>query len=69
MTASFFRELLRKAALAALEAGRDGVGRDDVLAALEELLGDTAALTRVLLGSGPQGSGEPHAWLRQQALE
>ncbi|HEY8406666.1 MAG TPA: AAA family ATPase [Gaiellaceae bacterium] len=69
MTASFFRELLRKASLAALEAGRDRVGRDDVVAALEELLADTSALTRVLLGSEAPRSGEPHAWLRQQALE
>jgi AAA+ superfamily predicted ATPase len=69
MTASFFRELLRKASLAALEAGKDSVGRDDVLAALEELLGETSALTRVLLGSEAPRSGDPHAWLRQQALE
>jgi len=40
-----------------------------VLAALEELLGDTFALTRVLLGSEAPQSGEPHAWLRQQAVE
>jgi hypothetical protein len=65
MTASFFRELLRKASLAALEAGHDRVGRDDVIAALGELLADTAALTRVLLGSEAPRSGEPHAWLRQ----
>jgi hypothetical protein len=67
MTASFFRELLRKASLAALEAGRDRVGRDDVLAALEELLGETAALTRVLLGSEASRRGDPHGWLRQAA--
>lgn len=64
MTASFFRELLRKASLAALEAGQDRV---DVLAALDELLGERSALTRVLLGSEAPQSGEPHAWLRGQA--
>ena len=69
MTASFFRELLRKASLAALEAGRERVGRDDVLAALEELLGDASALTRVLLGGEAPQSGEPHAWLRAQTPE
>lgn len=65
MTASFFKELLRKAALAAAEAGRDGVGEGDVTAALDELLEERAALTRVLLGSGPAGqaSPSPHAWL------
>jgi hypothetical protein len=67
MTASFFRELLRKASLAALEVGRDSIGRDDLVAALEELLAETSALTRVLLGSEAPRSGEPHAWLRQQA--
>jgi hypothetical protein len=69
MTASFFRELLRKASLAALEAGGDVVGRADVLAALDELLSDNAALTRVLLGSEAPQAGEPHAWLRVQTLE
>jgi ATPase family protein associated with various cellular activities (AAA) len=69
MTASFFRELLRKASLAALEAGHDRVGREDVVAALEELLAETSALTRVLLGSEAPRSGEPHAWLRQQMVE
>src|SRR5215203_1872544 len=52
MTASFFRELLRKAALRSAEAGRDAVTRADLDAALDELLHQSAALTRVLLGSG-----------------
>jgi cell division protease FtsH len=66
MTASFFKELLRKAALSAAEAGREQVGEGDVSAALDELLEERAALTRVLLGSGPPGTGaapSPHAWL------
>jgi hypothetical protein len=65
MTASFFNELLRKAALGAAEAGHD-VTRADVTAALGELLEERAALTRVLLGSGRPGwsaSPSPHAWL------
>jgi ATPase family protein associated with various cellular activities (AAA) len=69
MTASFFRELLRKAALAAVESGRDRVERDDVLAALEELLAERSTLTRVLLGSEAPQPGAPHAWLQPQAVE
>jgi ATP-dependent 26S proteasome regulatory subunit len=66
-TASFFRELLRKAAVAALEAGRERVGGEDLTAALDELLEETAKMTRVLLGSEAPGDGpgpQPHDWLR-----
>jgi cell division protease FtsH len=68
MTASFFKELLRKAALQALEDGRESVRSSDVDAALDELLADTSALTRVLLGSEAPGITEatapsPHAWM------
>ena len=52
VTASFVKELLRKAALVALEDGREHVADADVAAALDELLGEGAALTRILLGSG-----------------
>jgi ATP-dependent 26S proteasome regulatory subunit len=67
MTASFFKELLRKAAIAAVYAGRTAVTDADLDGALTELLDDTAALTRVLLGSGPPGSTDvpsPHAWMQ-----
>jgi ATP-dependent 26S proteasome regulatory subunit len=66
-TASFFRELLRKATVAALEAGHQQVGADDINAALDELLHETASLTRVLLGSEAPGDGPtpgPHDWLQ-----
>jgi hypothetical protein len=66
VTASFFRELLRKAALTAVDAGRTEVVGDDLAHALDELLDERAALTRVLLGSGgpePQAAPDPHAWL------
>jgi ATP-dependent 26S proteasome regulatory subunit len=69
-TASFFRELLRKAAVAAMEAGRTGISADDLNAALEELLHETASLTRVLLGSEAPGDGSaptPHDWLQGMA--
>jgi energy-coupling factor transporter ATP-binding protein EcfA2 len=69
-TASFFRELLRKAALGALEAQREQVGAEDIDAALDELLHETASLTRVLLGSEPPGGGQaptPHGWLEGMA--
>jgi hypothetical protein len=64
--ASFVKELLRKAALAAAEAGRTTVTDADVAAVLDELLAETSALTRVLLGAGEPGRAaapEPHAWL------
>ena len=66
MTASFFKELLRKAALASVAAGRPSVSSADLEGALDELLHETAALTRVLLGSGEPGSTAaptPHGWL------
>jgi hypothetical protein len=65
--ASFIKELLRKAALAAAEAGRTHVTDADVNAVLDELLHETSALTRVLLGAERPGSGaapDPHAWLQ-----
>ncbi len=69
-TASFFRELLRKAALGAVEAGRERVTAEDLDGALEELLHETAALTRVLLGSEAPGEGpvpKPHDWMQGMA--
>ena len=71
MTASFFRELLRKATLAAVEAGHTTVTAADLDTALDELLHETAALTRVLLGSGTGGATavpRPHAWLAAPAI-
>jgi DNA polymerase III delta prime subunit len=51
VTASFAKELLRRAVLFGAEAGHD-VRDEDVRAALEELLSDAESLTRSLLGSG-----------------
>jgi hypothetical protein len=51
MTASFFKELLRAAAPTAAEDGRAWVTDADVAAALDDLLSQGAALTRVLLGA------------------
>ncbi len=59
VTASFVKELLRKAALVALEDGREHVTDADVSAALDELLSEGAALTRVLLGSGGEDQPRP----------
>jgi hypothetical protein len=59
VTASFVKELLRKSALVALEAGREHVTDADVSAALDELLSEGAALTRVLLGSGGDDQPRP----------
>ena len=52
VTASFAKELLRRAVLVAAVEDRP-VGDDDLAAALEELLSDAEVLTRSLLGSGP----------------
>ena len=51
VTASFIKELLRKAALTAAEAGRANVTDADVAHALDELFAHTGALTRALLGA------------------
>jgi hypothetical protein len=69
VTASFVKEVLRKATLRAAEGGRRTVTSGDVEAVLDELLSDTAALTRVLLGGGSRGdaAADPHAWLRPLA--
>lgn len=65
VTASCLKELLRKAALGAAEAGHSAVGGDDLEAALDELLHETAALTRVILGGGRrEGSPRAHEWSR-----
>lgn len=64
--ASFIKELLRKAALAAAEGGRTTVSDQDVAAVLDELLAETSALTRVLLGAGQPGelaAPDPHGWM------
>lgn len=70
-TASFFKELVRKASLAALEAGRDSVSDTDFSSALDELLSDTAALTRALLGHADQqerpGTGSSREWLERMS--
>ena len=66
VTASFFKELLRSAALETVAAGRSAIEDHDLDAALDELLDERSALTRVLLGSAPPGeaaSPSPHAWL------
>jgi ATP-dependent 26S proteasome regulatory subunit len=71
MTASFFKELLRKATLASVSDGRDEVTVTDLESALDELLDETSALTRVLLGAGGSGTAaapSPHDWMQSPAL-
>jgi hypothetical protein len=68
VTASFVKELLRKAALTAVGRGRGTVTDDDMRSALDDLLHSTSAMTRVLLGvpradgAGPAHSSG-HEWL------
>lgn len=62
-TASYAKELVRRAVLIAAMAGREPCD-DDLAAATAELQSDSAALTRALLGSagdprGPQPGAEP----------
>ena len=69
VTASFIRELLRRAVLESLHAGGDGtaIGAAQMEAALDDLLDSTQSVTRSLLGVGtdPQslpaggGAGSP----------
>jgi cell division protease FtsH len=53
VTASFVKELLRKAALRAAADGRSNVTDSDVGSALDELFDHSGALTRALLGVRP----------------
>ena len=72
VTASFFRELMRQAALEAAADGCECVRDGHAAAALDRLLAHSSALTRILLGAEP-GSPEPaqqgaaRGWLRVPA--
>lgn len=66
VTASFIKELLRRAALTAIEEGRSQITDEDVGGVLDELLAETSALTHLLLGGerpDAEASPSPHAWL------
>jgi AAA+ superfamily predicted ATPase len=71
VTASFIKELMRKAALgAALASGDDGpsgtivVTDAEIRAALDELMSEETSLTRRLLGGSPAGESRPGTeWL------
>jgi ATP-dependent 26S proteasome regulatory subunit len=67
VTASFIKELLRKAALlsaARTDGGAVGVQGGDIADALDELLSERSALTRVLLGGArDERAAESTAWL------
>ena len=58
VTASFAKELIRRAVLRAAAAERP-VSDSDLLAATEEMLSDTEALTRTLLGAGTTFEAAP----------
>jgi hypothetical protein len=68
VTASFVKELVRRAALEAAEAGRATVTDREVAVALDDLCGETGALTGALLGprrpGDPEPGADPHAWVR-----
>jgi cell division protease FtsH len=68
VTASFFRELLRQAALEASDEGTRSIADRHLAAALDRLLTRTGTLTKVLLGAARPsetraGIPGPHAWL------
>lgn len=52
MTASFVKEVVRRAVLRAVEAGHD-VGDEDLGSAVHEMTADAERITRSLLGSSP----------------
>ncbi len=62
VTASFVKEVVRRAVLRAVEAGHD-VGDEDLRSAVHEMTADAERITRSLLGSSPDllddGSLEP----------
>lgn len=61
VTASFVKEVVRRAVLIAAEAGHP-VGDADLDAAVSELTEDTAGITRSLLGGAPDGGDvDPYA--------
>jgi hypothetical protein len=68
VTASFIKELLRRAALEAAEAGRTQVRDEDLAAVLDELFAGSSALTRVLLAEASTeiASPGPHEWMVAQ---
>ncbi len=57
-TASFARELVRRAVVAAALEGVP-VADSHLAAAVEDLMADAETLTRSLLGSGTEASGQP----------
>jgi len=76
VTASFIKELIRRAAVGAAERragpgaaerqvapGHLSVSAADLTAAVDELLDQRNAMTRILLGSGGQGAGPAPARL------
>ena len=58
-TASFAKELVRRAILLSAERGADQAAPQDLRAAADELLSDRDALTRRLLGAADAYDPEP----------
>jgi SpoVK/Ycf46/Vps4 family AAA+-type ATPase len=74
VTASFFRELLRQAALEAAEQGCASVRDEHVAAALDRLLHHAGTMTRILLGASPPAPDRSsldasRAWLTATQLD
>jgi hypothetical protein len=67
VTASFFRELLRQAALEAAEGGSEVVRGEHIDRALDRLLDHAGTMTRILLGAEARvparPTADPRAWL------
>lgn len=72
VTASFFRELLRQAALESAERGSDVVDDGDLSRALDRLLEHAGTMTRILLGAerlDPERlQDDPRAWMMTQRM-
>lgn len=72
VTASFFRELLRQAALEAAEAGREVVRDEHLQRALDRLLERASTMTRILLGAeqpDPSTADDPRAWMARVSVQ
>jgi hypothetical protein len=72
VTASFFRELLRQAALEAAEAGSEVVRDEHLHRALDRLLERASTMTRILLGAeqpDPSAADDPRAWMARLSVQ
>jgi hypothetical protein len=72
VTASFFKELLRQAALEAAEDATTSVRDAHLRRALDRLLERSSTMTRILLGAerpDPSTTNDPYSWMSRLAVQ